>query len=92
MGRAVGIDLWNYKTPDGRSIRAALDFLLPYAEGKKQWDYQQIGGFHADALMHELERAERAYHDPRYAAAAAKLGARKDDVETLLLRYEATAP
>jgi len=92
MGRAVGIDLWNYKTSDGRSIRAALDFLLQYAQGKKQWDYQQIGGFHADALLHELERAERAYHDPRYAAAAAKLGAGKNDVETSLLRYEAASP
>lgn len=87
MGRQAGVDLWDYKTSDGRSIRAALDFLLPYAEGKKQWEYQQISGFHGDALLHPLERADRAYHDPRYTAAIATLGAGKSDVETLLLGY-----
>jgi hypothetical protein len=90
MGRDVGIDLWNYSSSDGRSIRVALDFLLPYAEGNKQWDYQQISGFHADALLHPLERAERAYHHPRYSAAAEKLEAGKTDVETLLLSYQGT--
>jgi hypothetical protein len=51
----------------GQTIRAALDFLLPYATGAKHWDYQQISGFHGDALLHVLERVEAQYEDPRYA-------------------------
>ena len=38
----IGVDLWNYKTDDGRCIRAAVDWLAPYAAGEKQWDGMQI--------------------------------------------------
>ena len=84
MGERVGVDLWNYKTPDGRSIRGAIDFLLPYAIEGKKWDYQQIGGFQAGELEHSLERAAAAYHDPKYAAAAKQIRS-GDDLATVML-------
>jgi hypothetical protein len=87
LGDEVGVDLWNFKTGDGRSIRAAIDFLVPYAAGEKKWDYQQIGGFHADAVAPTLWRAVKTYHDEKYAALAQKLDGR-EDVETLLLKGE----
>jgi hypothetical protein len=86
FGDEVDVDLWNFKTADGRSIRAAIDFLVPYAAGEKKWDYQEIAGFHADALTPTLWRAAKAYHDPKYAAVAQKIGSDRVDVETLLLR------
>ena len=86
FGDEVGVDLWNFKTADGRSIRAAVDFLEPYAAGEKKWDYQQIGGFHAAAMVPTLLRAAAAYHDPKYAALAQQIGSDTNDVETLLLR------
>jgi hypothetical protein len=88
LGDEVGVDLWNFKTADGRSVRAAVDFLLPYAAGDKKWDYQQIGGFQADAMRSTLLRAAEAYHDSKYAAVAQQLEAGRGgrgDVETLLL-------
>ncbi len=86
LGDQIGVDLWGFRTSDGRSIRAALDFLLSYALGAKKWDYPQIGGFHSDALLHELQRVAAEYHDLRYTAAISQLGAGKDDLETVLLR------
>jgi hypothetical protein len=86
FGDEVGVDLWNFKTADGRSIRAAVDFLEPYAAGEKKWDYQQIGGFHAGAMTSTLLRAAIAYHDPKYAALAQQIGSDTNDVDTLLLR------
>jgi hypothetical protein len=86
LGQQVGVDLWGFRTPDGRSIRAALDFLLPYALGTTPWTYQQIGGFHGDGLLHQLQRAETEYHAPRYAAAIRQLGAEKSDLDTVLLK------
>ncbi|HBE42366.1 MAG TPA: hypothetical protein DDW27_14405 [Bacteroidales bacterium] len=49
MAQIVNVDLWDFKTPDGRGIRTALDFLLPYATGEKKWEYHQITGLD-DAL------------------------------------------
>jgi hypothetical protein len=86
FGAGAGVDLWNYKTADGRSIRAAIDFLVPYAAGEKKWDYQQIGGFNADALLPTLLRGSKAYHDEKYAALAAQIETKRQSVETMLLR------
>lgn len=32
-----GCDLWDFKLPDGRCARAALDFLMPYLLDKSKW-------------------------------------------------------
>src|SRR5437763_9381005 len=37
LGERVGVDLWNFQTPDGRSIRKALDFLTPIVLGERKW-------------------------------------------------------
>jgi hypothetical protein len=41
LAENVNIDLWNYTSPGGKSIKAAYFWLLPYAEGK-EWTYEQI--------------------------------------------------
>ncbi len=42
LGMPLGVDLWNYSSADGRSIRKAYAFLRPFAEGKAKWTYKQI--------------------------------------------------
>jgi hypothetical protein len=32
-------NLWDYETPDGRSIKRGVDFLSPYLKDKNQWPY-----------------------------------------------------
>ena len=43
-----GIDLWSYKTEDGRSLRKALEYLIPFAKKEKKWSYQMIYGWEND--------------------------------------------
>ncbi len=86
LSQQLGVDLWGFRTSDGRSIRAALDFLLPYALNQKPWDSQQIGGFHADALLPCLQQAANRYHDPKYIAATQQLAAHRTDLVTILRR------
>ncbi|MFT6855923.1 MAG: iduronate 2-sulfatase [Cyclobacteriaceae bacterium] len=38
------IDIWNYESVDGRSIKQAIKFLIPYMLGEKEWSYTQYGG------------------------------------------------
>lgn len=77
LGERVGLDLWNYKTPDGRGIRLALDYLTPYALKEKQWEHKQISPMKYGDLVQLYRRAANAYHEPAYEAAAAQI--RKED-------------
>jgi hypothetical protein len=42
MGEKVGIDLWGFSTPDGRSLATALNYLARYADPRKQWPKEDI--------------------------------------------------
>lgn len=39
--RSSSADLWNYQTPDGRSIKKGIEFLYPYVADKSKWPYKQ---------------------------------------------------
>src|SRR5262249_7467621 len=81
----VGVDLWDFQTSDGRSIRRALDFLLPYATGDKKWTYQQINEFSPQEFTPTLLKAAAKYHEPAYAKAAQKIGGSENNVDAALL-------
>lgn len=85
--RLTGIDLWSYRSPDGGSIRAALEYLLPYAEGEKRWTYKALNGVEGDSLTEPLLLAALNYHNAVYLAAAKKLE-RNPGAEILLLQAE----
>lgn len=42
LGERAGVDLWAFSTADGRSLRAALRLLAPYADPRKAWPQQDI--------------------------------------------------
>jgi Alginate lyase len=81
----VEVDLWNFQTADGRSIRRALDFLLPYATGDKKWTYQQINEFNPQEFTPLLLKAAAKYHEPAYAKAAKKIGSSENNLDAALL-------
>jgi hypothetical protein len=70
LGDRVGVDLWHFKTPDGRSIQNAVDFLMPYAVGKKKWTYTQIVPFHPGRMYYALTVAAMKFKDIAYVDAA----------------------
>jgi hypothetical protein len=63
LGENVGVDLWHYRTHDGRSIRKALDFLVPFARGEQKWPYQQLGDWQPQILFPLIRRAAPHYKD-----------------------------
>jgi hypothetical protein len=66
LGEHVGVDLWNFETDDGRGIRKALDFLIPFAFDDAEWSHEQIGGFSSRAIHPLIRRAALKYPDGRY--------------------------
>jgi hypothetical protein len=67
LSEHAGVDLWHYQTADGRSIRAALDFLVPYlGKNPKPWTLQQIHESKPDEVLPVLRVAALVYGDDRY--------------------------
>ncbi len=84
LGENVGVDLWNYQTADGRSIRKALDFLVPFAFGQK-WTYQQLGEWPPQQLFPLIRRAANKYSDDEIRSAFDKLPPVQAEDRTRLL-------
>ncbi|RIV19511.1 hypothetical protein DYU11_25525 [Fibrisoma montanum] len=61
LAEKVNIDLWNYETPDGKSIKKAYLWLLPYAENQKPWEHKQIKELHREEFWPVVAVAETKY-------------------------------
>lgn len=66
LAEHVGVDLWNYETGDGRSLRRALDFLLPYATREQKWPHPQIERWSPREFYPLLNLAAAKFRDPKY--------------------------
>jgi hypothetical protein len=66
LAAAVGVDLFDYRTGDGRSIRKALDYMVPYADPARPWPGQQIAPPKHDEFIELLRRADIVYRDRTY--------------------------
>jgi len=73
LGENVGVNLWKYRTPDGRSLRAALDYLIPFVSGEQKWPYKQIVEYKTGEISPLLAVASAKYGDERYLELARKL-------------------
>lgn len=41
-GDAIKYDLWHFETPNGKSLKLAFDFLVPYLLEEKTWPYLSL--------------------------------------------------
>lgn len=73
LGENAGVNLWEYRTQDGRSLRAALDYLVPFVSGKQKWPYQQIAEYNPGEIAALLAIASVKYRDGQYLELAQKL-------------------
>jgi len=73
LAENLDVDLWNYQTKDGRSIRRALEYLYPFSVGDQKWTYQQLGGFDGRSLFPLVRRAAAHYNDEKFKAEQSKI-------------------
>jgi Alginate lyase len=88
MGDSLGVDLWHFETKDGRGIRKALEWLVPYATGEKKWEFEQLKGVQGGTLAPFLRRAAVAYSEQRYEKMIEKLPGRGVSGTAMLLYPE----
>ncbi len=51
MGRKLGVDLWTYESEDGRSLKKAYAYLMPFILNPQDWPKQQITGGGAESTI-----------------------------------------
>lgn len=89
LGERVGVDLWHYRTADGRGLRHALEYLHPFAAGGARWPHQQLGEWPPGMLYPLMRRAATRYRDAQFAALMRQIpAADPSSRERLLVRTE----
>lgn len=71
LAENTDVDLWNYVSPGGKSIRNAFFWMLPYADGK-EWTHQQIKPADFTEFTELSQIAAAKYPDDTLRAYAAK--------------------
>lgn len=61
LAEHVNVDLWNYQSPRGGSIRKAFDYLLPFTKNFGAWEYKQITTVHKEDFIPILSMTEKKY-------------------------------
>ena len=59
-----GFDAWHFVTGDGRSIRRAMDWFVPYLAGDKEWAWKQIKPFDPEIMAGQLAACSLACSEP----------------------------
>lgn len=73
LGETAGVDLWNFQTKDGRSVRKSIEWIAPYASGEKDWTNKQISPRKFDRTIPLMEIAAIKYKNSSYASIAKRL-------------------
>ena len=73
LGQKVGVDLWNISSEDGRSIKKAYQYMLPYLTNYKKWEYQQIKDrkHSEEKLIADLKKARQLFKEDDFDEALA---------------------
>jgi hypothetical protein len=73
LGEKYGVDLWQFETADGRSIRKALDCLVAFAKGEREWPPGRSGEPSLQSLANPVRLAAMKYSDPKCKELLSKL-------------------
>jgi hypothetical protein len=68
----VGLDLWHYRTPDGRGLRPAIEWFRPYLLGQQKMEKADAAPTSNSLSLNVYEQASRAYPDLNAAAVFAQ--------------------
>src|ERR1044072_4058513 len=85
LGERVGVDLWHYRTAEGRGLRRAFEYLYPFAVGDAKWPHQQLGEWPPEMLFPLMRRAAARYVDAEFAVLMRRITAAAAERREVLL-------
>ncbi len=89
LGEHCDVDLWHFRTSDGRSIRRGVDFMLPYFDKPaKPWPYEQLKDASESDSWPILRQASLSYDAAEFEAILEKSSdARSKRFQLLFCKY-----
>lgn len=87
MAEETNIDLWNYTSPSGKSLKKGFEQILPYLLQEKQWDGQQIKDFNYDESFLMLKEGAARYACKKCEAGIKSIAADKAQRLRIQLLY-----
>ncbi len=60
------ISLWNQQISEGKNMKNALDWIVPYLKNEKKWEYEQIQKISYGETIKILKLAAKKYSNPEY--------------------------
>ena len=87
LAENANINLWNQQISDGKSMKNALQFIIPYLKNEKIWEYEQIQKIGFGETIKILKYASKKYSNPEYEELAKKIDLKTYQSEMNELTY-----
>ena len=87
LAENANIQLWNQQISEGKNMRNALDWIVPYLKNEKQWEYEQIQKISYGETIKILKLAAIKYSNPEYEALAKKIDLKIYQSDIIELTY-----
>jgi hypothetical protein len=81
------IQLWNQQISEGKNMRNALNWIVPYLKDEKQWEYEQIQKISYGETIRILKLAAKKFANPEYEALAKKIDLKTYQSDIIELTY-----
>ncbi len=88
LAEKVGMNLWSYKTKDGKSIKKCIDWLVPFIKNEQVWKYEQIEKKKYDETIKVLKMAAVNYVNTDYEGLSNQINAQLSHSDFNELTYK----
>ena len=81
------IQLWSQQISEGKNMRNALNWIIPYLKDEKQWEYEQIQKISYGETIRILKLAAKKFANPEYEVLAKKIDLKTYQSDIIELTY-----
>jgi hypothetical protein len=87
LAENINVSLLNQQISEGKSLRNALEWIIPYLKNEKFWEYEQIQKINFGETIKILKLAAKKYSNPEYEALAKKIDLKTYQSNIIQLTY-----
>ena len=79
--------LWNHQITEGKNLKNALNWIIPYLKKEKEWEYEQIQKIGFGETIKILKLAAKRYANPEYEKLAKTIDSKTYQSDYIQLTY-----